>query len=41
MGLWASKSKYGYFSTAEQVAEGVDLTGKNVIVTGSNTGIIQ
>jgi len=33
------KQRFGYFSTAEQVAEGIDLTGKNVIVTGANTGI--
>lgn len=26
-------------STAEQVSEGIDLTGKNYIVTGANTGI--
>ena len=40
MGIWGSKSKYGYFSTADQVADGVDMQGKNVIITGCNSGIL-
>jgi NAD(P)-dependent dehydrogenase (short-subunit alcohol dehydrogenase family) len=31
--------KFGKRSTAEQVSEGVDLDGKNVLITGANTGI--
>jgi NAD(P)-dependent dehydrogenase (short-subunit alcohol dehydrogenase family) len=30
---------FGFYSTAEEVAENVDLTNKNVIITGSNSGI--
>lgn len=38
---FASKgpSGFGYGSTAEQVSEGVSLAGKNVLVTGCNSGI--
>lgn len=32
-------SGFGYGSTAEQVSEGVSLAGKNVLVTGCNSGI--
>lgn len=32
-------SGYGYASTAEQVSEGLDLSGKTFIVTGANTGL--
>jgi len=34
-----STSKFGYYSTAEQVVAGISMDGKNVIVTGCNTGI--
>lgn len=33
------KSGFGYGSTAEEVTEGVDLRGKNVLLTGINSGI--
>lgn len=32
-------SGFGYGSTAEEVTHGLDLTGKNVLVTGSNSGL--
>jgi len=32
-------SKYGFETTAEEIARGHDLTGKNVIVTGGYSGI--
>ena len=32
-------SGYGYRTTAEQVTEGLDLRGKTMLVTGSNSGI--
>jgi len=32
-------SGFGYASTAAQVTEGIDLRGKNVLVTGINSGI--
>jgi len=38
MGQSAS-SKFGYYSTAEQVIDGISMDGKNVIITGCNTGI--
>lgn len=38
MGQSAS-SKFGYYSTAEKVAAGISMEGKNVIITGCNTGI--
>ncbi|MEP4147514.1 MAG: SDR family oxidoreductase [Halioglobus sp.] len=31
--------QFGKRSTAEQVSQGVDLSGKNVLVTGANTGL--
>lgn len=31
--------KFGRRSTAEQVSEGIDLRGKNALVTGANTGL--
>ena len=31
--------RFGKRSTAEQVSEGVDLSGKNALVTGANTGL--
>jgi len=34
-----STKKFNFHSTALEVVEGHDLTGKNVIVTGSNSGI--
>ena len=33
------ESGFGYGSTAEEVTEGVDLRGRTVLVTGSNSGI--
>jgi len=39
MGHAASSSRFGAKSTAEEVVKDVDLHGKNIIVTGSNTGI--
>jgi NAD(P)-dependent dehydrogenase (short-subunit alcohol dehydrogenase family) len=32
-------SGFGYGSTAEQVSEGISLQGKNILVTGCNSGI--
>lgn len=32
-------SGFGYASTAEEVTEGLDLTGKNVLITGVNAGL--
>jgi NAD(P)-dependent dehydrogenase (short-subunit alcohol dehydrogenase family) len=32
-------SPFGYRSTAMQVAEGIDLTGKNIVVTGGYSGL--
>jgi NAD(P)-dependent dehydrogenase (short-subunit alcohol dehydrogenase family) len=32
-------ARFGGSSTAEQVCRGIDLTGKNALVTGANTGI--
>lgn len=32
-------SGFGFASTAEQVSEGVDLSGKTALVTGSNSGL--
>ena len=32
-------SPFGYRSTAEEVTEGIDLTGKTALVTGCNSGI--
>jgi NAD(P)-dependent dehydrogenase (short-subunit alcohol dehydrogenase family) len=32
-------ARFGRRSTAEQVAEGIDLMGKNALVTGANTGL--
>ena len=34
-------ARYNRRTTAEQVSEGVDLSGKNALVTGANTGIGQ
>jgi NAD(P)-dependent dehydrogenase (short-subunit alcohol dehydrogenase family) len=33
------RSPFGHHSTAEQVTEGLDLTGKMALITGSNSGI--
>jgi NAD(P)-dependent dehydrogenase (short-subunit alcohol dehydrogenase family) len=33
------KSSYGFDTTAEQVAAGIDLTGKTVLITGCNSGL--
>ena len=33
------KSIFGWRTTADEVAEGVDLSGKTAIVTGANTGM--
>ena len=33
------KSGFGYGSTAEDVTEGLDLLGKNILVTGVNSGL--
>ena len=35
------KSGFGYASTAESVTAGVDLAGKNILITGCNSGIGQ
>jgi len=32
-------SGFGYGSTAEAATEGIDLSGKNILITGSNSGI--
>ena len=32
-------SSFGFHSTAEEVTEGLDLSGKNFLITGSNSGI--
>jgi NAD(P)-dependent dehydrogenase (short-subunit alcohol dehydrogenase family) len=32
-------SGFGFLSTAEQVTEGIDLTGKTVMITGVNSGL--
>jgi len=34
-----SPNGFSSSSTAEDVSKGIDLTGKTIIVTGSNTGI--
>jgi NAD(P)-dependent dehydrogenase (short-subunit alcohol dehydrogenase family) len=34
-----TNSSFGHFSTAKEVIAGVDLTGKNAVVTGGYTGI--
>lgn len=34
-------TKFNKRSTAEQVSEGIDLSGKNALVTGANTGLGQ
>jgi len=39
MGQATSSSPFGRYSTAEEVVQGVNLEGKNIIVTGCNTGI--
>jgi NAD(P)-dependent dehydrogenase (short-subunit alcohol dehydrogenase family) len=33
------KSGFGYASTAEEVTAGLDLTGKTILITGSNSGL--
>lgn len=33
------RSGFGYNSTAEEVTEGLDLTGKRILITGVNSGI--
>ena len=32
-------SGFGYASTTEQVTEGLDLTGKRILITGCNSGL--
>jgi NAD(P)-dependent dehydrogenase (short-subunit alcohol dehydrogenase family) len=32
-------ARYNRWTTAEQVSEGIDLTGRNALITGANTGI--
>ena len=32
-------SGFGYGSTAEEVTEGIDLGGRNVLVTGASSGL--
>ena len=32
-------SGYGWSTTAEEIAEGVDLTGKTILITGCNSGL--
>jgi WW domain-containing oxidoreductase len=32
-------SGFGYGSTAEEVSEGIDLSGRNILVTGCNSGL--
>ena len=34
-------SGFGYASTALEVTEGLDLTGKNILITGVNSGLGQ
>lgn len=33
------KNGFGYQSTAEEVTAGIDLTGKNILITGCNSGL--
>lgn len=33
------KSGFGYASTAEEVTQGLDLAGKNILITGVNSGL--
>lgn len=33
------KSNYGFATTADQVAKGIDLSGKTVLITGCNSGL--
>lgn len=33
------ESGFGYGSTAEEVTEGISLAGKNILITGSNSGL--
>lgn len=35
----STKARFGRRSTAEQVSEGIDLSGRHAVVTGANTGI--
>ncbi|MBL8740774.1 MAG: hypothetical protein JNK04_06765, partial [Myxococcales bacterium] len=32
-------SGFGFASTAEEVTEGIDLSGKNILITGINSGL--
>ena len=34
-------SGFGFASTAEEVTEGIDLSGKTILVTGINSGLGQ
>lgn len=36
---WVGTNGYGWHTTAEEVSEGVDLTGKVALVTGGNSGL--
>lgn len=33
------KSEFGYYTTAEEAARDTNLQGKNVIITGANSGM--
>ncbi len=42
--LWADikdipRSDYGFATTADEVAAGIDLSGKTVLITGCNSGL--
>ena len=38
-GLTPIRTAFGEFSTADEVSEGIDLTGKRAVVTGASSGI--
>ncbi len=40
MGGVPSKSGFNWYSTADQTIRDVSLSGKNIIVTGANTGMV-
>ena len=35
------ESGFGFASTAEEVTEGLDLSGKRVLITGINSGLLS
>lgn len=39
MAEFGKKRKFGYYSNAMQVVEGMDFKGKVAVITGANTGI--